>query len=914
MSKFLALLACCVLLSSGAPSLWAQEADSPPDPAVGAAPTAGMLEEEEIAITGSRRAPRSVYESMSPVDLISAEDFRQQSSSNMLELLRRSIPALNVNTQPISDGATMVRPISLRGFSSDHVLILVNNKRRHRGSVIGWLTPGVSRGSQGPDLAAIPAIAIKRVEVLHSGATAQYGSDAISGVINFILDDSNANARVEFDSGIYGEGDGASWSVAGNLGLPMPFLDVGFINLSLEIGGSEETDRSVQRGDARELRTAGNVNVDDPAQIWGSPEVWDEVKLFVNTAGEIVPGSVELYAFGNFNHRSTDGGFYFRNPNDRATVFTTPSGRKDASGDDILPYRLVGDLTDDGVDDCASFRTVDPVKKFDDDAVLGALISNPNCFVYNEWFPGGFTPRFGGDTIDYAFAGGVRGEFGKLRWDLSAGFGANKNDFVIRNTVNASLGPWTSRTNWGANSGLKYAEDFDRNIQDVPEFFAVANIVSGTTGLEYDVGAYNQYERRVNLDVSYPLKVPVLASELHIAGGLEWREEEFQIVAGEVASWYRGPLADQGFSAGTNGFPGFSPDTAGEWTSANTAIYVDLEADILENWTVGGTLRWDDYDEFDDTLKGRLTTRVAITEGFSLRGTYSAGFHMPTPGQLNAINATSRNVANVTSVVATIPATNAVAVRSGGRALVPEESESIALGFALKHRNLAVSVDCFQVRVWERLALSKEIGLTDADRAGLVRAGLSSAGSWDYFTFFTNAFTTDTRGCDLVASYDLAWRAGQSNLTVAWSRAVTDVSHFVEDGPLDSEDRIRDIENGVPHNRAVITFTHSYERWNFLLRYSMYDAWYDTEEKVSLERDGETVDVGYYFNGYGVLDVLAGYSFPWGLEVTAGLDNVLHVYPEENPFRRRLGAQYSQYSPGDFNGIYGYFRVSFDFF
>ena len=142
---------------------------------------------EEVVVTGSRRAPRSVFDSAAPIDVIGGEEFMNQGASDMTTLLRNSVPSYNVNNQPISDAATVVRPANMRGLASDHTLVLVNNKRRHRASVISWLGNGVNDGAQGPDISVIPSIAVKQVEVLRDGAAAQYGSDAIAGVINFIL-------------------------------------------------------------------------------------------------------------------------------------------------------------------------------------------------------------------------------------------------------------------------------------------------------------------------------------------------------------------------------------------------------------------------------------------------------------------------------------------------------------------------------------------------------------------------------------------------------------------------------------------------------------------------------------------------------------------------------------------------------
>ncbi|MEO0998609.1 MAG: TonB-dependent receptor plug domain-containing protein, partial [Pseudomonadota bacterium] len=189
---------------------------------------------EEVVVTGTRARPRSVTESMVPIDVISADDFVNQGDTDLSNLLRTVVPSYSVNAQPISDAATIVRPANLRGLAPDHTLVLVNNKRRHRAAVIYWLGNGVADGAQGPDISAIPAIALKQVEVLRDGASAQYGSDAIAGVMNFLLRDDSSGATIQAKYGTYYEGDGDQITLSANVGLPL--TDNGFANLSAEFG------------------------------------------------------------------------------------------------------------------------------------------------------------------------------------------------------------------------------------------------------------------------------------------------------------------------------------------------------------------------------------------------------------------------------------------------------------------------------------------------------------------------------------------------------------------------------------------------------------------------------------------------------------------------------------------------------
>ena len=266
-----------------------------------------------------------------PVDVMSAAEFANQGDTDLSNLLRNVVPSYNVNTQPISDAATIVRPANLRNLAPDHTLVLVNGKRRHRAAVIYWLGNGVADGAQGPDISPIPSIALKQVEVLRDGASAQYGSDAIAGVINFILNDAN-RARTSRRARRHYAGrrrhlrhQRQHRSAAHRQWLRQ-------LQLRVRRERPDRPQRPARRRAA--LIAAGNTAVRDPAQIWGSPEIQDDVKTFVNS-GSTSADSLELYGHGNYVSKTAIGGFYYRNPNTRAAVFSADDGET----------LLIGDLT-----------------------------------------------------------------------------------------------------------------------------------------------------------------------------------------------------------------------------------------------------------------------------------------------------------------------------------------------------------------------------------------------------------------------------------------------------------------------------------------------------------------------------------------------------------------------------------------
>ena len=195
---------------------------------------------EEIIVTGARGRPRTVSDSPVPIDVFDASDIEAISYTDTNDIIKTLVPSFNISRQPISDGASFIRPAELRGLPTDKTLVLINSKRRHRAALVAI---GGS-GTQGPDMATIPAVAIQNIEVLRDGAAAQYGSDAIAGVINFLLKDNREGGSVSIDSGQYHEGDGGSTTVQGNIGLPLG--DNGFLSISGEFYEAAQTTRAEQ--------------------------------------------------------------------------------------------------------------------------------------------------------------------------------------------------------------------------------------------------------------------------------------------------------------------------------------------------------------------------------------------------------------------------------------------------------------------------------------------------------------------------------------------------------------------------------------------------------------------------------------------------------------------------------------------
>ena len=841
-------LALALIFSAGATSAQAQEAQ------------ADQEIMEEVVTIGTRGKPRSTTDSTAPVDVISGDDFISQGGVDTANLLRNVVPSFNVNDQPISDAATLVRPANLRGLAPDHTLVLVNGQRRHRSAVITWLGNGLSDGSQGPDIAAIPSLALRSVEVLRDGAAAQYGSDAIAGVLNFNLKNSASEGAVEIKYGEYSEGDGEQVSIAINKGFALG--DTGFINVTAEWAEADPTDRSVQRADAAGLIAAGYQNVANPAQVWGTPEVSDDYKIWVNFGADINE-NVELFGTANYNNKDVLGGFYYRNPTNRGGVY--------GDGSELL----IGDLTPGplGQDNSAfpALSTGDGVAcptvtlggtdgVTPDPIPFAAVQADPNCFSFQETITGGFTPNFGGEITDSSFLIGLRGETeGGLTWSVSAYRGKNEADFVINNTVNASLGPITPRN--------------------------------------FDPGAYEQEDFNINADFSM-----ALSDTVNLAFGAEYRTEEFSINAGQAESYIDGGLGTQGFSTSTNGFPGFSPAISGDWDRKNYAAYVDLEAYITDTLLIGGAIRFEDFDDFGTTTNYKIGANWAATETFGMRATISTGFKAPTPGQSNASNISTQIIGGVLTNQGVIPPVSPVAALRGGDTLDPEESTNYTFGVYFNIGPVDVTIDYFDIDVEDRLSLSSDFVLTPADVLALAGQGIDASDIAE-FRFFTNQFDTNTKGIDVVLTTDTDWLGGTTTWNFAFNKTDTDVTD--RDPTLLGDSRVRLIEDGTPDTRWNLTASHVVENFRFLVRVNHYDDWYDNE-------------AGGDFDDELIWDIEAGYNVNANVDIAVGVRN---AGDETGCSTNRcgvtpanvLGLPSSQFTPWGFNGTFYYGKLTYNF-
>jgi len=825
---------------------------------------------EEVITTGTRRQGQSPTETMSPIDVLAGTAISNQATFDLTDGLTKIAPSLNTQRFPIADGTAFIRPVSLRNLSPDQTLVLVNGTRRHRSPLVNLqLAPlgTVNQGAQAVDFSALPAMAIKRIEVLRDGASAQYGSDAIAGVVNVILKDANEGISISAQTGEYFEGDGTRTTIAANGGFSLG--DNGFLNVTIESSTADTTSRGVQRADCQpviDFVGEGVVPLDDLCQRWGDPDV-ETLKFFLN-AGIDINDSTEIYGNASFSDNDTISDFFYRHPvldpaagvNGRNTLII------DGDGDflpDPAPAAMVNRIIADGGD---------PADYLTPDGVGGWLLLNP---IYTQ-FPGGYNPDFGAAISDMAFVFGARGETGGgLSWDIRGRIAESEADYTLSESINPSLGA-----------------------------------LSPTS---FKPGKLTQEETGINADFVQTFDVGNLASPLNFAFGAEWREETYKIGAGDPASRNAGPAFE--FGVGSDGFQGFPTASAGSFDSASIAAYVDIEADVTDRFTVGVAVRYEDYDEFGSTTDWKLSGRVDVNEQFALRATASTGFRAPTPGQVNTLNTTtSADTAGNLIPSGTYPVGSTVAMVLGSQPLEPEESTSFTIGAIWAPAdNVSVTLDYYDISIDDRLALFNTTitaqNVVDLILAGVdpIEANLLLGGLANYFA---NAFDSDVSGFDLAVTADFEVGSGNLIMDLRHNQNEQDVPK-VAAGTI-NESRVFDLEHQVPDSRTMLTFDYdSGSAFSGYVRVNSYGSWKSTGGLFSA---GDASDVSNYGSEI-LVDLEASYRFNDMIRLSVGAENVFDVEPDKegDGTLAFLGANTSITSPFGNNGGFWYARLQADF-
>ena len=805
--------------------------------------TAASTTDDAIVVIGTRRTDRTVTDSASPVDVISAAELQSQPAANMLDQVKNVVPSFFVGQNSISDASTFVRAPSLRGLPADQVLVMLNGKRFNRSALVQVYTggdTGLSFGSQGADISAIPSIAIKNLQVLRDGATAQYGSDAIAGVLNYEL---RGDAGIEVGARygqFYDKGDGKSYQLSGYFGFKVG--DRGFISLA----GEYNDDGQTSRGQTRPIAVAfANENPSLasllphyplPAQIWGnSPS--HGYKAVLNSKFE-VSDNAELYVFGLVAHSYADQSFNFRSSLIGARNFSTTAGGSVAlRGRSFFqhPYYLTKCTANPG---CVA---------------AGGYIQNSNTWFMSSVYPAGFTPRFVGVTDEATVTSGVRGDSGKFHYDLSATVARNSLDLSMYNSISPSYGP-----------------------------------LSATS---FKFGKLIQKETTVNFDGTYDLDAG-MASPLVFSFGAEYRREAYTATQGDLQSYGSGPWADPhplytpgGVLIGTStnctvagsvctvaespaasGYGGTSPKYAGTNSDQSYGAYVGLEGDLSDRLSFGLAGRYEHYESSGSAVVGKVNALYKVSPELSLRGTVGTGYHAPSPGQNNTQVLTTNFRAGVSIQTGTFPVTSTVAQFYGAVPLKPEKSTNFGLGFIWQPSNaVTLTVDGYSIRVTNRIFISQTYTVTAANVTALPE--LASVGVGGDVNFFTNALDTTTRGVDVVGTYRTELGEGKLNLTLAYNYNKNKVDRFTA-GTI-SAGQIVDAENLAPKHRLNMSANWTVGDLSIGITEHFYGSW-------RAEQDYP----GQLFGSKWTTDLDVAYTFDDHFTLSAGASNLFNTYPD----------------------------------
>ena len=808
---------------------------------------------EEIVVSGLRGRPRSAVDSAVPIDTFDADQINAVAHTDTQDILQTLVPSYNVSRQPISDGSSFIRPAELRGLPSHHTLVLVNGKRRHRASLVSI---GGS-GTQGPDVATIPSTAIQSIEVLRDGASSQYGSDAIAGVINFNLKDNSEGVSLAINTGEFFEGDGSGYTVAGNIGLPLG--ENGFLSISAELDEQDFTERSnaycegwfcvdannqpggvntVSQAFAQgnpgllavgqETDSGGILSADDIAFItpfvnaypdgtlnphnasvagsftmpWGQPNT-ESARIFYNAGIELDNG-IELYSFGNYSDSKGDGSFFYRYP-----FNGTIEMLRNADGSRYFPL---------------------------------------------EKFPGGFTPRFEGEVEDIGVAGGFRGETDNaFAYDVSLRYGSNEIDYRLFNTINPSYGV-DSPTDF--QPGALQNEELQFQIDLSNEFdVGMASDLVFAYGVSYMDETYNVHQ---STDLASYDDGPHALSDPYgfcnggvpstVAGGGVFTQSiggQAAVAGNTIADLDCANPDDPVFNVvgvGSNGFPGYSPAFSEEYARDSYAVYADVSVDVTDNFFIQGAVRYEDYSDFGDETVGKIAARYLVNDNFSIRGSVGTGFRAPTPGQQGTTNVSTRLPNGFPVATGLFPASGIVAQALGATPLRAETSTSYTLGFTADLDALSLTVDFYNIEIDDRFNAISTLDVSTDPTSGddylnylaLVAAGVVGAESIGGVFYFTNAFDSKTTGVDVVASYPFSWDNGQdTTVQLAFnyneSSLESDASAF-----LNAEERF-DFENADPNTRWNATAFHTIGDLSLMARA------FDTSVSLSQLRQHNTV-------------------------------------------------------------------------
>ena len=806
---------------------------------------------EEIVVLGSRaRVETLANELPVGVDVFQGVDVERAGEADLGAALTKLAPSFNYSRQSVGDGA-LLRAATLRGLNPDQTLVLVNGKRRHNMAWLRVLDGVIGYGTGGTDLGAMPSTAVSRIEVLRDGAAAQYGSDAIAGVINLELRDRADGGEITLQGGT-GDGNGSRLGAAFNGGIPLG--DDGFLNVTAEWYEEDPLQRN-----------GGNGGLDPDFQdeliVDSSPAI-DSAFLFLNAALPM-GDAAELYAFGGLSRRKgrASGAYRFR--------YNYWEGLE--SGDDTWDFVV------------------------------------PNFINFHERnthpvYPNGFLPYEESRIDDVSAVAGWRSTVSGWDLDLSAGYGRNEYEFSVTNTINASIGahyldrnPDATVTDIVANAGPLDGNsggiEFDQLTLnfDVRRTFDDSVLSALAAGFEHRLENYRQ----------------VAGDVASWSCGLPHAQDYGAFAVGPGGVPLTGTVAACGFQ----GYPGYSPLNArlSDDGRDNDGAYVELEFQPTDALYVGAALRAESYSDAGSQTTGKLAARLRLGGGFALRGALSTGFRAPSLSQrrFNSILFVGSE-AGLTTVFA-VNEGHDVARVFGVESLAHETSANVSGGLVLTLDNFDLSIDAYRTNVADRVVRSRGIGCAGVAACDAARVGTAA--------FFFNGVDTETQGADFSVRWGTPAAAGHlllsANANVNKTRIVDRKMPAGAPGDLSFSDYFGGwteeiLEHGQPRRQANFTADWQHAVVGGLLRLNHFGA--TTQHPLDTGMIGidaaTTVDVEARFRA----GIVRG-----ALGINNIADELPSELPKTHLSNILWGIRYPTETPFGLFGRFAYFRLSVDF-
>lgn len=798
-------------------------------------------------VVGSRAPHTAADELAVPVDVYTSEKIAKQGTSETTQILQSLSPSVNFPRQSVTDATDVVRPFTLRGLSPDHTLVLVNGSRRHQTALVNTFAYGTGAGSSGVDMNAIPASAIDRIEVLRDGASAQYGSDAIAGVVNLVTRKGRFTPFVNVASGRYTSNDypddGTTVDVNGGWG-------IGLGSGSLALFGEFLDRQPTNRAWADPFDASGNGLADS-----------------VNSKGQVV---IKRNPVPQPNHHWGDG------------------LEKDALayGDLRLPLTGTG-ASQFYAHGGYSFRkgTGDGYRRYAD--------SDRN---WPQIYPLGYLPEFDPNVKDYSVASGVWVRPAGWSVDAGASYGHNDFEYNLRNTLNVSLGPCLDGPCAPGPDGVLGTAD-DPGIPNQTSFFA------GQLKRDETIGSVNA-TRAVKVGLPSPLNLAVGAAYRHEKWQIKRGEVASWIDGGDTTQ------VGGDAPGGSQVFPGFSPSDEANASRNNFGVYTDLETNVTTKLLADVAGRFENYSDFGSVVTGKVAARLQPSQRVTLRAAASTGFRAPGLGQIHFSKVVTNFIGGVPEEIGIFPVDHPASRLLGSKPLKEETSVNLSAGLAVSPRdNVTITADYFNIKINDRILLGATFD-DDSTLAILTRGGFSGIAGVQYFTNGLDTrtqgvdLTVDVR-VPFGGNRKLEITSGVNytkNKITRVDPLPAVLTNSAETGLLDVVTRVA-IEEERPDWRGTLTADYSAGDFHALGRSSYYGR-FASAQPGYCDACRETYGAKTLF------DAEVGYRFS-SMDLSVGARNIFDAYPDHprNDYNNNFATfPWAAASPFGYNGRYVYVR------